>query len=241
MCVCPPHVPLLRFLWNSDWNSPPPPPPFRAFPPAKLHPIRRLDAVNIPSFFFFFFLRFIWICVLISSVVLPIECMLLTAVFSSCLKTGLFLFWRFFSCGFPPPAPSSLWPMCSVSRRYSLSSILYLVKLVFSESTVGGARGLMFCFVLFFFFFFMCLACFFFVAQLNTPPPLRCLCTLCCSTAVSWWNLRYLIWSTCCPVLPDSMRKIFFCHSFLFCTLLFAVTLIFSLSICIVLSSVFFF
>lgn len=34
----------------------PRPLPFRAFPPAKLHPIRRLDAVNIPSFFFFFVL-----------------------------------------------------------------------------------------------------------------------------------------------------------------------------------------
>lgn len=43
----------------------------------------------------------------------------------------------------------------------------------------------------------------------------KCFCTLCCSTAVFWWNLRYLIWSTCCSVLPESMmRKIFFCHLF---------------------------
>lgn len=93
---------------------------------------------------------------------------------------------------------------------------------MFSESTVGGAGGVS-CFVLFFFFFCVLLA---FSLLLSSTTPPRCLCTLCCSTAVSWWNLRYLIWSTCCPVLPDSMRKMFFCHSFLFCTLLFAVALI---------------
>lgn len=125
-----------------------------------------------------------------------------------CLKTGLFSFDVSLAAGFLPPPPP-LFDRC-VRCLDAIHSILYLVKLVFSESTVGGAG--VSCFVLFFFIFLCVLLAFSLLLSSTPPPPPRCLCTLCCSTAVSWWNLRYLIWSTCCPVLPDSMRKMFFCQ-----------------------------
>lgn len=75
----------------------------------------------------------------------------------------------------------------------------------------------------------------FVIVQLNTSP--TCSCTLCCSTAVFWWNLRYLIWSTCCSVLPESMmRKTFF---FLFLCKLHAVTQLGSCFLCSAFLSIF--
>lgn len=66
--------------------------------------------------------------------------------------------------------------------------------------------------------FFFCVFAEFWSSALNNPapppspsPPLSTpllFVYLCCSTAVSWWKFdMFLIWSTCCPVLPDSMRK----------------------------------
>lgn len=236
MCVCPPHVPLLWLLWNSDWNSPPAPPPAPSLPACQTPSDTPTGCCKHSLLFFS---HFIWICVLISSVVLPIECMLLTAVFSSCLKTGLFCFDVSLAAPSLPPAPSSLWPMRSVSRRYSLSSILYLVKLVFSESTVGGAGGLMFWFVLFCFPpFFVCVSCWLCLLLSSTHARATPdVCVHCVAALLSLGGI-WDIWYEALAVLYCLIQwgNCSFCH-FVLCSLPWL--LFHFLSICIVLFSIF--
>lgn len=150
------------------------------------------------------------------------------------------------SCGFPPPpaihpsfhpslrssfsfAPDThdwrvFWKP-SRHRSFGCSSIFISHFRVFLASMEEGNS------VRLFFFFLMCVffVCLF-VCRRSTQhapipgnpfaPPTSDVCVhLCCSTAVSWWKFdMFLIWSTCCPVLPDSMRKrkMLFGHLFLF-------------------------
>lgn len=223
--VCPPHVSLVIFLLGI-WLE------ISLLEPPSCH--TRFDTLTWcckHSFYLDLYLSFDLLYVL-----LPIECMLLIAVFS-CLKRAfvlifLCLIFPFF-CGIPlfhehTTERFSVKLSCvrCVDALHSQASILYLVRVVFFMPNVVGEggfsyfvcetllKGLLFCWQI----VSLRLSLWGLLLLILTFLP-TCFCTLCCSTAVFWWNLRYLIWSTCCSVLPESVvRKIFFLP-FIFCKL----------------------
>lgn len=123
---------MLTFV-SGIWLEIPPP----SLSPVILNSICWLDAVNIP---------FLWICIclLILYVLLPIECILLIAVFS-CLKQAFILtfclffygFFFFFFHGYVTNGFSV--KLSCVNTFHSLTSVLYLVRLVFHAKHGGGA------------------------------------------------------------------------------------------------------
>lgn len=110
--------------------------------------------------------------------------------------------------------------------HYSLTDISFISgSTSISHAKHGGQLSYFLCETLFkgLVFCWRMLRLRFGIGQPNTFP--QNVSVHCVAALLSfWWNLRYLIWSTCCSVLPESMmRKIlFFCHLF-FCKL-FAVT-----------------